>query len=82
VWQSGFQHLGPTGVVVPRGSLVPAWDGKVLWCNVNNAQAWILDPAVPNPVPAVAFAGCSYDAAQDANGRILFATDNAVWVVS
>jgi glucose/arabinose dehydrogenase len=81
VWQSGNAHLGPTGVEVPRGSLVPAWDGKVLWCNVNDGRGRLLDPAVPNPQPTVAIAdGCRYDVVQDALGRIVTAGDGELWV--
>lgn len=80
-WHSGPALLGPSGALVPRTSQVPAWDGKILWCNAEAGVALVLDPAAAAPAADVAFPDCKYDVAQDAQGRILFATGGGIWVV-
>jgi aldose sugar dehydrogenase len=81
LWHSGSERTGPTGVVVPRNSTRAEWDGRILFCNVNDRSARLLDPAAPHNPPTV-FTGCAYDVAQDALGRIVLADNNRVHILS
>jgi aldose sugar dehydrogenase len=81
LWNSGTTPTAPTGVTVPRSSAVPDWDGKVIWCNYNQNQARIIDPADPT-ARVITAAPCRFDVAQDSQGRIIFATTSALWVIS
>lgn len=78
VWHSGDISLGHTGVTVPRGSRVAAWDGKVLWCSFNDGAARLFDPATGDL--ALVGQGCRYDVAQDAQGRILWTDNRTIWI--
>jgi glucose/arabinose dehydrogenase len=82
LWHSGTDPIAPTGVIVPRESAVPAWDGKVLWCNFNTHALMLIDPAEDDPEPEVVTEGCTFGITQDPLGRIVTTTANAVWVLS
>ena len=81
LWHSGEAHVAPTGVVVPRTALNETVNGKIVWCNYNDAKAWWLDPAQPNPRPAELWPTCRFDAKVDAQGRLVFASVGVLWFV-
>jgi hypothetical protein len=68
--------------LVPRDSARADWDGKVIWCNYNQDQARILDPANPAGHSILSGIECRYDVKQDAQGRLIFTTNGKISVVS
>jgi aldose sugar dehydrogenase len=80
IWHSGDRPIAPTGVHVPRGSTMPEWDDKILFCNWNTDEAMLLDPTQGAPEPEIVFDQCRFDVTQDRDGRILIAGENTIWV--
>ncbi len=83
IWNSQTTATAPSGVTLVRDSAVSAWDDQIVWCNYNQDEARIIDPADPGAGSTVITqAPCQFDVAQDAQGRLVFATGGALWVLS